>query len=79
MDLINIESSNIRSYGYEPARKLLRIEFANGSRYDYTDVPQDVVEKFATAGSKGAFFGATIRGQFQCTRVEHPPIDKEPA
>lgn len=69
--MTTIESSNIRSYGYAPGDKVLRVEFTNGSRYDYADVPADVVENFVSSKSKGVFFSSAIRGKFQCTRIEH--------
>jgi hypothetical protein len=74
MHMQNIESSsNIRAFGHSPATNAMRIQFANGSVYEYTGVPQDIVEGFASAESKGSYFAKNIRGQFEAVKIETPP------
>lgn len=62
-------SSVIRLYSYDEAARRLRIRFVSGAVYDYEEVPPDIVEGLASAGSKGQFFGANIRDRFPFRRV----------
>lgn len=48
-------SSNVKARGYDIASRTLRIQFTNGSTYEYDDVPPEVVAQFDNAKSKGAF------------------------
>jgi lysyl-tRNA synthetase class 2 len=77
--MIPILSTNLRAYGYLPGERRLRVEFQNGTSYDYADVTGEVVESFMNSDSKGKFFMSSIRGSYQCTKVEHMPIEKEGA
>lgn len=55
MNLIKVDSSNIDKIGYDINSSILRIEFLDGSIYEYNDVPKDVFESFMKAESKGSF------------------------
>jgi hypothetical protein len=61
MDRQQIESTSIRSVGYEPQNATLEIEFLHGGIYRYFGVPPLVHEQLMTAESKGAGFHEFIR------------------
>ncbi len=54
-------STVIRSYEYLPEKNRLIITFISGSRYEYTQVTQEVFEAFKTAFSKGTYFNQNIK------------------
>ncbi len=62
-------SSNIAAIRYEEDQLLLEVEFLNGSRYHYYDVPPQVAHAFDQAGSKGEFLAASIKGHYRYSRV----------
>jgi len=57
-----VESSNIRSIGYENGK--LEVEFHSGKVYQYDNVPPDLADRFVTSSSKGSFFARNIRPHF---------------
>ena len=57
-------STVIRSYSYHPETRELKIIFVTGRRYVYDDVPQDVVDGFKAAFSRGTFFNQHIRDHY---------------
>lgn len=54
---------------YDEARKVLSVEFKNGSRYEYYDLPTAVFQQMKAAGSKGQFLSANIKGRYRYARV----------
>lgn len=67
--LTEVQSSNLKAYGYEPSSKTFALRFGPGKVYHYADVTQDVVDKFVAAESKGKAVGELIRGKFRHTVV----------
>jgi hypothetical protein len=51
-----VESTTVRSIGYDARRKVLEIEFQSGTVYQYFDVLEAVHEGFWSAESKGRYF-----------------------
>ena len=66
-DLVN--SSSIRSIGYDRSTDTLEVEFVNGSIYQYYDVPDNIYENFMVAPSKGQFFNTYVRNYYLYDRV----------
>lgn len=77
MDMIDVQSSNIRAIGWEAdadedsdvegALKetgTLRITFANGRTYDYDDVPESEYDALRNASSIGSHFHQAIRNVY---------------
>ena len=62
-----VESSNIRSIGYE--NKTLEIEFHSGGTYRYNEVGEEVYKSFLEAESKGKYFHQYIKGVFECEKM----------
>ena len=69
MDWIIVDSSTMSRMAFDQVRKVLSVEFKNGTRYEYFDVPAVVFEQMKGAGSKGQFLAANIKGRFRYARV----------
>ncbi|HLQ51230.1 MAG TPA: KTSC domain-containing protein [Terriglobales bacterium] len=69
MKRLPVDSSAIRSVGYDAKSRILEIEFTNGSVYDYYDVPHQIYQEFCEADSMGAFVNFRIKPNFQCNEV----------
>jgi len=59
-----IDSSNLKSAGYDEARQVLSIQFHSGAIFHYYGVPLHVFEDFGAAESRGHFYARNIRGKF---------------
>jgi hypothetical protein len=59
-----VESSMIRSYGFDSSSSILEIEFNSGAIWQYFDVPESSYYEMKSAGSCGKFFHANIKGQY---------------
>lgn len=77
MKRIPLESSDVVSVGYDPAERLLEIEFHEGRLYRYMDVPQDIYDHFLKADSPGGYFNSYINGYFRYRRVEADGTEKK--
>ena len=63
-------SSAILTAGYEPASRILEIEYVGGEpAYRYFDVPPAVWDAFRGAKSKGRFVNEHVRDAFRSERV----------
>ena len=54
-------SSLIKYTEYIPDYQTLRIEFANGQAYNYSEINEKEYEEFCTAESQGKYFGVNFR------------------
>lgn len=64
-------STSIARTEYDAAHRVLSVWFvASGKRYDYEDVPEDVVSRFRRAFSKGRFFNENIRDRYRYRHVK---------
>ena len=64
-----IKSSNIKSSEYDTESKELVVEFNNGAKYKYDNVPNQVYTKFRLAESQGKFFTTDIAKQYSYKKV----------
>lgn len=55
-----IKSSNIKKTEYDTETKKLVVEFNNGFKYEYDDVPHQIYTKFRMSESQGKFFTTDI-------------------
>lgn len=69
MQRLPVESSDIVSIGYDPADKILEVEFQGGRVYHYRDVDADIYAQFMRADSYGTFFFAHINGRYRYEKV----------
>lgn len=62
-------SSNLAEASYDPDTETLRIEFQDGSEYDYFNVPNRTYTSLTLAGSAGEYFHRNIKGRFSYQRA----------
>ncbi|HYQ15907.1 MAG TPA: KTSC domain-containing protein [Polyangiaceae bacterium] len=65
-----VESSSLRSIGYDRRTATLEIEFDGGGVYRYEDVPLEIWQGLRQADSKGKFFQANVRDRFATSRID---------
>jgi hypothetical protein len=65
----NVESSNLRSVGYDAERQILEIEFTSGSVYQYFNVPTSVYEALMSASSKGQYHIQWIKHSYRYQKI----------
>ena len=70
MKTIAVDSTTLRTVGYDAECQLLQIEFQDRSLYQYFDVPAALYEKLMHAPSKGAYFNRSIRPRFDYALVK---------
>ena len=68
MLMISVVSSTIARVGYDSGVHDLVIEFNNGKKYTYHDVPQTIWSQLMKASSPGSFFAENIRDRYSFTR-----------
>jgi KTSC domain len=65
-----VQSSVIRSVGYDAASSILEVEFvASGDVYAYYDLPLSVYDELLSAESMGAYFNEYIKDLYACQQV----------
>jgi hypothetical protein len=64
-----IQSSNIRKTEYDTESKDLIVEFNNGLRYSYENVPHQVYTQFRMSESQGKFFNSKIAKTYQYRKL----------
>ena len=64
-----VESSNLVSVGYDPASRVLEVEFKGGSIYQYSDCPASLFKSLQDAESKGSFFSKNIKSTLVYKKV----------
>jgi len=69
MDRIQVESSDLRSVGYDPASMTLEIEFNSGGLYQYFGVPDTIFDSLMSAASHGQFFHRNIKNRYKYGRL----------
>jgi KTSC domain len=69
MERKRVNSSKIRSAGYDPKTQLLEIEFSDGKVAQYHGVSHEVHRQFMAAPSPTSFFEDKIDESFPSTRV----------
>lgn len=70
MKTIAVDSTTLRTVGYDAERQLLQIEFHDRSLYQYSDVPAAIYEELMQAPSKGAYFNRSIRATFDYALIK---------
>jgi KTSC domain-containing protein len=63
-----VDSSSLRSIGYDGPTQTLEIQF-DGSVYRYLGVPSEVWLGLKQAKSKGKFFQTHVRDRYRTSRI----------
>jgi len=64
-----IKSSNIKKTEYDTETKKLVVEFNNGFKYEYEDVPHQSYTKFRMAESQGKYFTTDISKAYKYKKL----------
>jgi hypothetical protein len=56
-----VQSSNLRSVGYDPSSKVLEVEFKSLEVYQYFDVPRSVYDGLMNADSHGTYLNQYVK------------------
>ncbi len=72
MTRTKVTSTLINSVGYDPAKELLEVEFANGAVWHYHNVPVAEHEQFVKSPSLGSYFHANIKTAYKGTKYIKP-------
>jgi lysyl-tRNA synthetase class 2 len=64
-----VESSVIKSVGYDESTSVLEVQFPDGDVYRYFEFPAFLYRGLMLATSKGHFFNTRIAGRYRYERV----------
>lgn len=64
-----VDSTTMRSVGYEAPSRILEIEFDSGAVYQYLGVPARIYQQLLRAESKGRYFNSEIRDIYSYVQV----------
>ena len=67
--LNEIQSSHITKTEYDTETKKLIVEFKNGLRYEYDEVPHQLYTQFRMSESQGKFFSGKISKSFKYKKL----------
>lgn len=67
--LNEIKSSNIKKTEYDTESKDLIVEFNNGLKYEYKNVPHNLYTQFRNSESQGKFFSTEISKKFSYKKL----------
>jgi hypothetical protein len=65
-----IESSNLKTTIYDTESNTLIVEFKNGFKYEYDDVPHNIYAQFRLSESQGKFFNTKISKIFKYKKLD---------
>jgi KTSC domain-containing protein len=69
---VPLQSTLLASALFDPLLRRLEIEFRNGQRYLYFQVPLLCYQQLLQADSKGSYFNRHIRNRFPFQHLSHP-------
>ena len=72
MSTPTLVSTTLAAVAFDTPRHCLRVQFRDGSCYEYGGVPYALFQALLTAESKGAFFNRMLRGKFPYIRLTAP-------
>ena len=67
----NLGSSSVEAFEYDSEEKSLKVEFVNGTIYDYYEVPEDVFEALCESESKGQYLNVNIKGSYNYEKASN--------
>ena len=70
MVITGVDSSTVKTIGYDESLALLRLEFRSEAIYDYFGVPASIHAELLSAPSIGACFNQIVRGRFDYRQID---------
>ena len=70
MERLSLNSSVLRSVGYDARTGVLEAEFTGGAVYRYFNVPPEKHRALLAAASHGTYFNKNIRDEYAYMKVE---------
>lgn len=65
-----IESSNLKTTIYDTESNKLIVEFKNGFKYEYDEVPHNIYAQFRLSDSQGKFFNTQISKTYKYKKLD---------
>lgn len=69
IEMIEVTSSNVKAVGYDFDRKVLVVEFKNGTTYEYDEVDETKHSQMMAADSVGGFLNREIKNKHAYRKV----------
>ncbi len=67
--ICEIKSSNLKKSEYDTESKTLMVEFNNGHKYEYYDVPHQIFTQMRMNESQGKFFSTKISKSYKYKKI----------
>lgn len=64
-----VDSSNLSKTEYDTETSKLVVEFKNGAKYEYDDVPHKIYTQFRMSESQGKYFNLNISQTYKYKKV----------
>lgn len=64
-----VKSNNIKRTEYDTSEKTMLVEFNNGFKYEYSEIPHEIYTKFRMAESQGKFFAKNIAKTYKYKKI----------
>jgi KTSC domain len=65
-----VDSTSVKSVGYDPDTGTLQVEFVHGGVYEYLGVPEKVHRELLEAESIGAYFTQYVRDRYFTRKLD---------
>lgn len=72
VEMVPVESSNIKEIGYDTEKKELHVHFKGGAGYIYKEVSHLIYNRLMCAGSVGGFLAKEIKPKYKFEKKETP-------
>ena len=66
---VPVESTQLSAVAYNPDTREMRIQFAKGQIYSYSNVPSDIYDSLLNAPSVGQYFNTNVKFSFNYVKL----------
>lgn len=66
----DVQSSNLKAIGHDPATSTMRVHFQGGNVYHYKNVPAEKFAQLASSPSKGKHFAKHFKDRHPFTKQD---------
>lgn len=74
IQMFPVDSSQIRSVGYDSEAETMYIEFNNGQVYRYLEVPSNVFNNLKNSSSPGRFFMSSVKQYYDYSKIDNSVV-----